>query len=64
MAEERETRAGAFSGLLALIMVVALSVMAFSALQPNRDAPLRMAEVDFSLPDLPAPTDVLPEGSR
>ncbi len=64
MAEERETRAGAFSGLLALIMVVALSVMAFSALQPARDPPLRMAELDLSLPDLPAPTDVLPEGRR
>jgi hypothetical protein len=64
MAEERETRAGAFSGLLALIMVVALSVMAFSALQPARDPPLRMAGLDLSLPDLPAPTDVLPEGRR
>lgn len=62
--KERETRAGAVSGLLALVMVVALSVMAFAALQPAREPPLRMAEVDISLPNLPPPTDILPEGRR
>ena len=32
MAEDKETRAGLISGLLAVIMVVALSVMALTAL--------------------------------
>jgi hypothetical protein len=34
MADDKETRAGLLSGLFAVIMVIALSVMALTALQP------------------------------
>jgi len=34
MADDNDTRAGMISGVLAVIMVILLSVMAFTALQP------------------------------
>jgi len=42
--EHNETRAGAYSGLLAAIMVVALSVMALVALEP---APVQIADASL-----------------
>lgn len=41
MPDNKEFRLGAYSGLLAVIMVVALSVMAFMALEP---APVDLAQ--------------------
>ena len=55
MASEREAQAGMLSGLVAVVMVVALSAMAFGALQPAREPPLRTAEIKVmpSPPTLP-----------
>jgi hypothetical protein len=44
MPDSKEFRFGAYSGLLAVIMVVALAVMAFMALEP---APVQYAANDF-----------------
>ena len=53
MAREREAQAGILSGLLAAVMVIALSVMAFSAIQPSREPLLRTAQLDLRLPKAP-----------
>jgi hypothetical protein len=50
-ADEHEYRAGAFSGIVAGIMVIALTIMAFVSLGPNQSEPLRLATI--SLPDAP-----------
>lgn len=57
-----DTRAGAFSGLLAGILVVVLCVMAFMALE---QAPRRQM-VDLGVPnvELPNPPDIFPKASR
>jgi hypothetical protein len=60
MAEHHDVRAGVYSGLFALIMIVALVFMAFVALEPQREPPLRMAEMDFT-PDLPKPEIPIPK---
>jgi hypothetical protein len=53
VSEHNQLRAGVYSGLFAVIMIVALSVMAIVALEPQRGPPLRTAEIDVSLLDLP-----------
>lgn len=60
MAEEHESRAGAFSGIVAGIMVIALTAMAFVALGPERDEPMRYASIE--LPD-PPPAVVPPRSN-
>lgn len=60
--DKRELKIGAASGLLAAIMIVALSVMALSALEPERDRPMRTAQIDLPLPELPALPDAPPKG--
>jgi hypothetical protein len=64
MAQERESEAGVLSGLLAVVMVVALSAMAFSAIQPSRDPPLHTAQLQLPLPSLPAPPATVPDTGR
>lgn len=54
MSEHHELRAGAYSGLLAIIMVVALAFMAFAALEPVHEPPLRITQIDV-VPELPKP---------
>jgi len=52
MADEKETRAGAFSGVVAGIMVIALTAMGFVAFQPS--SPLETAQLEFPIrADLP-----------
>lgn len=51
MADEDEYFAGAFSGIVAGIMVLALTAMAFVSLGPRTAEPMRWAA--FSLPDAP-----------
>lgn len=53
---DSETRAGAFSSVLAGVLVIALTVMAFVALEPAEAPSLRIADVDISLPKAPSPT--------
>jgi hypothetical protein len=43
MADHNDTQAGAFSGLAAGILIIALTIMAFFAFQPQHGAPLRAA---------------------
>jgi len=62
MPKQKEFQAGALSGLLATIMIVALSVMAFTALQPARDPPMRVADLSIPMPDLPVLPGVIPSG--
>lgn len=48
MADDKEFRAGAYSGLFAVIMVVALAVMAMTALDTPDPLPQRYAELEQS----------------
>ena len=43
MADHNDTQVGAFSGLAAGILIIALTIMAFFALQPQYAAPLHAA---------------------
>ena len=43
MADHNDTQAGAFSGLAAGILIIAVRIMAFFAFQPQHAAPLRAA---------------------
>ena len=61
MAREREHQAGLLSGLLAVVMVIALSVMAFTALQPAREPMLRTAELDLRVPKVPELPRTVPD---
>jgi hypothetical protein len=47
-----ENRIGAFAGAVALILVLALTTMAFNALEPGRQT-ARSADWNVSLPDAP-----------
>lgn len=46
MADDKEFRAGAYSGLFAVIMVVALAVMAMTALDTTDPLPQRFAQLE------------------
>lgn len=48
MADDKEFRAGAFSGLFAVIMVVALAVMAMTALDTTQPLPQRQLRIEAS----------------
>lgn len=48
MADDKEFRAGAFSGIFAVIMVVALAVMAMTALDTTEPLPQRQAQIEAS----------------
>ncbi len=48
MADDKEFRAGAYSGLFAAIMVVALAVMAMTALDTTDPLPQRHAQLEAS----------------
>jgi|GEM_PF-3209541 len=48
MADEHESRVGAFSGIVAGIMVIALTAMAFVSLGPPREEPVRYAAVEHA----------------
>lgn len=61
MARERESQAGVLSGLLAAMMVIALSVMAFSAIQPERAPAVRTAQLDLRLPKVPVFPRTVPD---
>jgi Na+/proline symporter len=58
-----ETRAGAFSGVLAGILVVVLCVMAFMALEPAQAPRTQMVDLGMSDVELPNPPDILPDAS-
>lgn len=53
-----ENRIGAFAGLVALVLVLALTAMAFTALEPGQRA-ARSIDWNVSTPEIP-PTDVVP----
>jgi len=53
-----ENRIGGFAGLVALVLVLALTAMAFTALEPGQRS-ARATEWDVSLPETPQPA-VLP----
>jgi hypothetical protein len=53
-----ENRIGAFAGLVALVLVLALTAMAFTALAPGQRA-ARSIDWNVSAPEIP-PTDVVP----
>jgi len=61
MPKEREAQVGVVSGLFAALMIVALSVMAFSALQPPRAPALHTAQLEASMPHLPQPQTFIPD---
>ncbi len=62
MIESRESQLGVVSGMLALAMVIALSVMAFRVFEPAREPPARSVDVQIiPIPDLPPPPGVIPE---
>jgi hypothetical protein len=46
MADHNDTQAGAFSGLAAGILIIALTIMAFFAYEPQRASPMRAATLD------------------
>ena len=48
VADDKEFRAGAFSGLFAVIMVVALAVMAMTALDTTQPLAQRHAQIEAS----------------
>lgn len=48
MADDKEFRAGAYSGLFAVIMVVALAVMAMTALDTTDPLPRREIQIEAS----------------
>lgn len=58
MFNTNENRIGAFAGLVALVLVLALTAMAFTALEPGQRA-ARTIDWDVSLPDTPQP-EVMP----
>jgi hypothetical protein len=47
VSDDKDFRAGAYSGLFAVIMVIALAVMAMTAL--NANPPVRIARVEHSV---------------
>lgn len=58
MFNANENRIGAFAGMVAIVLVLALTVMAFTALEPGqREA--RSTDWNVSLPETPQP-QVLP----
>jgi hypothetical protein len=58
MFNTNENRIGAFAGLVALVLVLALTAMAFTALEPGQRA-ARTIDWDVSLPETPQP-EVMP----
>jgi hypothetical protein len=56
VSDDKEFRAGAFSGLLAVIMVIALAVMAMTALNTTPPS-LQMAQLEEPI-HKPAPSGV------
>ncbi len=58
MFNTNENRIGAFAGLVALVLVLALTAMAFTALEPGQRA-ARAIDWDVSLPETPRP-EVMP----
>jgi hypothetical protein len=58
MFNTNENRIGAFAGLVALVLVLALTAMAFTALEPGQRA-ARTVDWDVSLPEAPQP-EVMP----
>lgn len=64
MSRERESQVGLLSGLLAVVMIVALSVMAMTALQPQREPSLREAQLQIPLPSLPTSPGTIPDAGR
>lgn len=58
MFNTNENRIGAFAGLVALVLVLALTAMAFTALEPGQRA-ARAIDLDVSLPETPQP-EVMP----
>ncbi|HYD89381.1 MAG TPA: hypothetical protein VEA80_18020 [Vitreimonas sp.] len=55
MADEHESRAGAFSGVVAGIMVIALTAMVFTAFGPEQPArTFAAAEAETQAPSAPA----------
>ena len=58
MFNANENRIGAFAGLVALVLVLALTAMAFTALEPGQRA-ARSVDWDVSAPEIP-PTAVIP----
>lgn len=58
MFNTNENRIGAFAGMIAIILVLALTVMAFTALEPGQRS-ARVSEWNVSLPEAPQPA-VLP----
>jgi hypothetical protein len=52
VSEHNQLRVGVYSGLFAVIMIVALSVMALVALEPQPMPSLRSASIE-ALPELP-----------
>lgn len=52
MFSSNENRIGAFAGLVALVLVLALTAMAFTALEPGQRA-ARSVDWDISLPEAP-----------
>jgi hypothetical protein len=53
-----ENRIGAFAGLVALVLVLALTAMAFTALEPGQRT-ARSIDWDVSAPQAPQP-EILP----
>lgn len=58
MFNANENRIGAFAGMVALVLVLALTAMAFTALEPGTQT-ARSIDWDVSLPEAPQP-DVTP----
>jgi hypothetical protein len=48
VADDNDFRAGAFSGLLAVIMVIALAFMAMTALEATKPLPHRQPQLEAS----------------
>lgn len=58
MFNANENRIGAFAGLVALVLVLALTAMAFTALEPGQRT-ARSVDWDVSAPEIPT-TEVVP----
>ena len=62
MFNTNENHVGAFAGLVALVLVLALTAMAFTALQPGQRV-ARSTAWDVSEPEIPSPEIVPTFGS-
>lgn len=58
MFNTNENRIGAFAGMVALVLVLALTAMAFTALEPGQNV-ARSTDWNVSMPEAPS-TEVAP----